>query len=422
MNTAKEYLGSLKPNEHVNIIGGGISGLAVGYYLDKANIPFTIFEKENRVGGKIQTVKNENGVFEQAANAIYSSDLIFEIISDLGLKPIPANKPLKKFVWRNNQPTSPPVSIRELIFLIPKLLKYTPDQYNIELTVADFFKPLLGPTLTHEVLAPALTGIYAEDVSNLHHLSVFPLASKNRERYFSYFRRLKKSRLKPKVPATSLSFEGGLSELINALRDRLADHIVMDSDVSTLSLNNSVIATDATDAAKIVERRYPNLAAHLNKIEYSTLSLKHCFTNYKIPYLDKAFGMVFTPNHQKRKLIGILSNDQIFPLKAATKNTYSYSFIIQGDSEVEQSLENDLAEIQATEVNRQQISCETLSWKRAIPKYNFQRFRAINDCREIVNNDNKGLVIHGNYVHGVSLREIIKNAHTLATNLAKVTT
>ena len=52
------------------IVGGGISGLAAAYYLEKAarqeNIPLqtTVVEKESLLGGKIATQRQDGFIFE----------------------------------------------------------------------------------------------------------------------------------------------------------------------------------------------------------------------------------------------------------------------------------------------------------------------------------------------------------------------
>ena len=45
---------------HIAIIGGGLSGLVLGYKLQQKGIHFTIFESQQRVGGRIMTVAGEN--------------------------------------------------------------------------------------------------------------------------------------------------------------------------------------------------------------------------------------------------------------------------------------------------------------------------------------------------------------------------
>ncbi|PWS29324.1 hypothetical protein DHW03_05780 [Pedobacter yonginense] len=45
-------------NKYVAILGGGIAGLTAAYELEKLNIPYKIFEADNRVGGRIKTKRD----------------------------------------------------------------------------------------------------------------------------------------------------------------------------------------------------------------------------------------------------------------------------------------------------------------------------------------------------------------------------
>lgn len=57
--------------KHVVIIGGGITGLAAAFYMEKEikekNLPLelTLVEASPRVGGKIQTVKKDGYIIER---------------------------------------------------------------------------------------------------------------------------------------------------------------------------------------------------------------------------------------------------------------------------------------------------------------------------------------------------------------------
>ena len=48
-----------KSSTDILIIGAGISGLAIGYYLTQYNIPFKIVEARNRIGGRVYTKRLE---------------------------------------------------------------------------------------------------------------------------------------------------------------------------------------------------------------------------------------------------------------------------------------------------------------------------------------------------------------------------
>ncbi len=89
------------------IIGGGISGLSIGHYLNKINSDFLIIEKNNRLGGNIFS-ENINGfICENGPNTILlNNNEIKELIEDINLsKDIywPNEKVIKnRYVLKNN--------------------------------------------------------------------------------------------------------------------------------------------------------------------------------------------------------------------------------------------------------------------------------------------------------------------------------
>lgn len=48
-------------NKRVCIIGAGLSGLAIAYFLSKEGFNVSVFEKEEEVGGLLQTIETPNG-------------------------------------------------------------------------------------------------------------------------------------------------------------------------------------------------------------------------------------------------------------------------------------------------------------------------------------------------------------------------
>lgn len=59
---------------HISILGGGLAGLAVGYYAKKNGIPFTIYEARNRLGGDCITLKKEGFLFDSGAHRLHDQD------------------------------------------------------------------------------------------------------------------------------------------------------------------------------------------------------------------------------------------------------------------------------------------------------------------------------------------------------------
>ncbi len=77
--------------EHkVGIVGGGISGLALAYELQKRGTPSVIFEKEKSVGGRVQTRKKDGLAFDTGASFFLPSyKKTFALCEELGLSIAP---------------------------------------------------------------------------------------------------------------------------------------------------------------------------------------------------------------------------------------------------------------------------------------------------------------------------------------------
>jgi protoporphyrinogen oxidase len=54
--------------EDITIIGGGASGICVGYYAKKAGLKFTIFEAADAVGGNAVTIQYKDFRFDSGAH------------------------------------------------------------------------------------------------------------------------------------------------------------------------------------------------------------------------------------------------------------------------------------------------------------------------------------------------------------------
>ncbi len=61
----------------VGIIGSGIGGTTAAYFIRKAlgsNVQIHVFEKENKVGGRMSVVKVDNDVYEAGGSVIHESN------------------------------------------------------------------------------------------------------------------------------------------------------------------------------------------------------------------------------------------------------------------------------------------------------------------------------------------------------------
>jgi protoporphyrinogen oxidase len=58
----------------ITILGGGMAGLAAGYYAKKAGFDFTVYEASNRFGGNCITLKHGDFFFDSGAHRLHDKD------------------------------------------------------------------------------------------------------------------------------------------------------------------------------------------------------------------------------------------------------------------------------------------------------------------------------------------------------------
>ncbi len=70
----------------IAIAGGGLSGLAFAYFLQKRKIPYILFEKEERLGGLCRSLKKRNYIFDYTGHLLhFSRKDVKNFVSGLGL-------------------------------------------------------------------------------------------------------------------------------------------------------------------------------------------------------------------------------------------------------------------------------------------------------------------------------------------------
>src|SRR5689334_22419289 len=71
----------------VAIIGGGITGLTAGFYLQRAGVPVTLYEATGRVGGAIQSLRKDGYLAEFGPNTLLeTSPKVTQLVKDAGLQ------------------------------------------------------------------------------------------------------------------------------------------------------------------------------------------------------------------------------------------------------------------------------------------------------------------------------------------------
>lgn len=410
----KRIIGRLDPSDkNVHIWGAGFSGLILGYYLKGQGYKVSIYEKSNSTGGKIRTEKTASGLVEKGANALYMNADSMDLLKEIELEPVPVTKKLKRLIYTDGKPRKP-----MQIGLLTKIALNggkKPPLISDGLTVGDFFRPLIGDYLIKNFLSPVLGGIYASSADQLHFKSVFHDAAQVPQ--YSTYREflkvmMKELRNRPRLEVTgSVSFEGGMQTLINRLSELLKDEIKLGHKEDFRLRGNTIICTDAHSASELLRDLRPAASQELARIQYHQLGSVTVFLKREIKALQKSFG-VLIPLENGFNSIGIINNKAAFPLN--NQNIYSYTFITRSKVS-EEHIFSDIKSLQKEFVPDDIESLEFNFSDRAIPSYNLQRFLSVKKLHLLMKDESK-LAVFGNYVAGISLREMISAARKFATN------
>lgn len=99
MNQKSKQHNNIDYMRSVAIIGGGIGGLALGYYLSQKGYKITIFERKKTLGGFLETIKYQDTLYESYYHHIFLNDIeLLGLINELGLG--------SKILWRNSSSAS----------------------------------------------------------------------------------------------------------------------------------------------------------------------------------------------------------------------------------------------------------------------------------------------------------------------------
>lgn len=378
----KSPVGDIDPRHRtIHIWGGGVAGLLMAHFFSRAGYAIELYEKSERLGGKIQSTKLPDGVMESGPNAIYATAEIEAWLKTLELTPIPATPKLKRRLW-NKRPLAPLPPLTALP-LLTKIFKRTPEITD-DITLADFFRPLLGAKI-EGLLSPALQGIYACGADRLTVTSLWPDLKAGT--YLGVLRQLKGPR------ARSVSFAGGMQEFIDALVKSIRGNVHLSYQGPFRLQPNTIICADALNASELVSDCWPTGAKELKELTYLPVSSTTVLSD-PIPGTEKTFGYLF-PREAGVNALGVLFNKEIFPHRVGM------TFIHADAQRIDEKLTQDLKIL-----GWSMRDMKTHSWVRGLPLYDKARKHRIEKLRaDPTRPDSLG--IFGNYIAGISLRDMI---------------
>jgi len=296
----------------VLIVGAGISGLSLAWWLSRAGLRVDLWEAADRPGGKIHSTQQDGYLTEQAAAMVMNfKPEVAQLIREADLEdhktarmPIAESHryllqqgklhalPMKPLAML----CSPLWSWRGKLRLLTEPFIPTGDP-DVE-TVSQFVTRRLGREMLEKAMEPFVAGTLAADPDQASAAATLPRLTALEKRYGSITAGILLHRLLRKRTACvtdTFSFQGGMSTLIDTLARTPGVQVKTDCRVNEISANKSgwrvsaqsvqgsfcreypqvVLATPAPIAAQLLAPLNTTLQQQLAGIRYNPVSVVH---------------------------------------------------------------------------------------------------------------------------------------------------
>lgn len=444
------------------IIGGGISGLSLAYFLLKKDptLDIIVFESEEKAGGKIWTERVNGFLCEGGVNGFLDNrPRTLELASSLGLTPLRSNdKARKRYIFSDNKlhllPESPLSFFLSNFLSIPGRMRiiyefFTPKGLKEDESLADFAKRRLGAEAYEKLIDPMASGIYAGDPEKMSLKSCFPRIFELERKYGSLIKAMIKLKKEAKRTGKKIgagpggvltSFFDGMQVIVSSLKDYLGKRLriksrvvsidkigkkynVFLSDNSRFEAETVVIASPAHSTSEILRDFNKRLSLILGEIPYPPISVV-CFgyKNEKIKNSLDGFGFL-VPKREGKKILGTLWDSSIFPNRAPEGYVLMRSMIGGARSPVIAMLDDDrlinivmsdIKDIMELDVYPDFI--RIYRHEKGIPQYLLGHEKRLEEIDSLIK-QYKGLYITGNSYRGIGINDCIENSYRLAEKI-----
>ena len=451
----------------VAIVGGGITGLSAAFRLREQNIPVVLYEAGGRVGGAIQTIRENGFVSEYGPGAILeTSPKITELISDLGLNPRrcdASGAAQKNYIVRGGRMISLPGSAAALaatrLFSAAGKLRIAAEPFvrtppaSEDESVADFVVRRLGREFLDYAINPFVSGVYAGDPTKLSLRHAFAKLHAVEARYGSLIvgqylgaweRCRRKEVSRPRAP--KVSFDEGLQLLPDALLERLGDVVKLHSPVCALKKEEGSWTVTVRSGTGGEQRRHSALLltapAHqlagiplhgagedslepLGGIEHPAVArIVLGFRREDVADPLNGFGFL-VPAAERMRILGTTFSSSLFANRAPAGHVLLTTFV--GGSRNPELAGRDAGELmelvlqdlrRVLGVRGRPVYCHHALFPAAIPQYNVG-FGKFMEWFAAMEGRHEGLFFAGSYRNGVSVGNSIIAGQEAAGSIAE---
>lgn len=452
------------------MIGAGISGISVCYHLEKIfkkPIEIWVFEKSNRIGGLVETIRTDGFVLDTGPDCFtlekpipleiskelgFADDVVHTIEETKGTYIYSGGKlhimpeglmtlvPTKFFPFATTGLFSFKGKLRMLLDL------FLPKGNKDDETLAEFVRRRLGEEALSKLATPLVAGIYGSDPESMSLRATFPkfleMEEKDRSLIIGFLRQRKK--MKKKKGSTEnprsyfLSFKYGMAELSEKMAESLKNTkfylettvikveysgkgFRVITDKGSYQFDAVVISAPAYTAKNILPEEFYKLSEKLSSYNYNSVAtVNFIFDKKRFPVELKGHGFV-------------VANDADLDISAATFITNKWPgrapedkhvirvFVGGGKkSSLAELKEENIVEISFRDLfkvlNAKPKDPEGIFVRRcinAMPQYELYHLKRVEEI-ETELKKMKGIFLAGSYLRGIGVPDCIKQGKMTA--------
>ena len=457
-------MGSSK-RQKVVVIGGGITGLAAAFYLQKQSrenslpIEVILVEGSPRLGGKVQTVVRDGFVIERGPDSFLERKTsAARLAKEVGMEhQLVNNTAGKSFVLVRDKlfpmpggsimgvPTqmkpfittglfSPAGKIRAAAdFVMPK------SNPSEDQSLGQFFRRRLGDEVVENLIEPLLSGIYAGDIDHLSLKATFPQFLQVEQKYRSLIIGMGKTRpMKPKENGQSgkgqfQTLKTGLQSLVDAIEKQLTDiSVLKNTKVESVlkigpkyqvALNNaeridadSIIVAVPGTVAQSIFSEYPFFGGFKDMASTSVATVAMAFDESAIKDDMDGTGFVVSRNSDYT-ITACTWTHKKWPHSAPAGKALLRCYVGRaGDEAVVDLSDEEISKIVLEDLNKtMDITAEpdftiVSRWKNAMPQYYVGHKDRVTELKSEVKNQLPGVWLAGSSFEGLGLPDCIDQA------------
>lgn len=397
----------------VVVVGGGMSGLAAAYELQKRGLSVRVLEAGSRPGGVVLTERFDGWVVDGGPDSILvQKPAAVALCRELGIgdRLVSTLTPRTAYILRDDRlyaiqegsflgfPIRFGALARTSLFTLAGRLRMACEVAiprggsGEDESIASFVRRRFGEEAVEYLADPLLAGIHAGDAERLSMRALFPRLLEAERRSGSVIRAFRALNVKPSPQGAFVSLPGGTGELAEALAAALTPGTIVlqaragelrraatyavESTAGALEARAIILAIPAYAAASLLGRFDASLASLCDSMPYaSTATVAFGFRREQVAHSLRGSGFV-VPRVERRALLAATWVTSKWPGRAPEGHVLMRGFLGGGrdphrlersDGELVDVARRELTELLG--ITGEPLFARVFRWTRQSPQY-----------------------------------------------------